>query len=86
MLLKLIYLNIRVAVVFADLLDRDISKFKPLCVAPHTIYRDTITTLADKAFKDYVKEKFAQIDINQIILCVYAVLQKNKLINIQRNI
>jgi len=46
--------------VYADLLDRDISKFKPDGVAPHTIYRDMMTTLADKPLNDFVKERFEQ--------------------------
>jgi hypothetical protein len=46
--------------VFAELLERDISKFKPNGIAPHTIYRDMMTTLADKPLNDYVKERFEQ--------------------------
>jgi hypothetical protein len=47
--------------VYAELLDRDISKFKPNGVAPHTIYRDMMTTLADKPLNDFVKERFEQV-------------------------
>ena len=46
--------------VYAELLDRDISKFNPNGVAPHTIYRDMMTTLADKPLNDFVKERFEQ--------------------------
>jgi hypothetical protein len=47
--------------IFAELLDRDISKFKPNGVAPWTKYRDMMTTLADKPLNDYVKERFEQV-------------------------
>ena len=46
--------------VYADLLDRDLSKFKPLGVAPHTIYRDQMSKLADRPLNDFVKEQFEQ--------------------------
>jgi hypothetical protein len=46
--------------VYAELLDRDISKFNPNGVAPHTIYRDMMTTLADRPLNDFVKERFEQ--------------------------
>ena len=46
--------------VYANMLDRDVSKFNPLGVAPHTIYRDMMTKLADKPVNDYVRDKFAQ--------------------------
>ena len=46
--------------VYADLLDRDVSKFKPNGVAPHTIYRDMMTKLADKPVNDYVRASFDQ--------------------------
>jgi hypothetical protein len=46
--------------VYADLLDRDISKFKPDGVAPHTIYREMMMTLADKPLNDFIKERFEQ--------------------------
>ena len=46
--------------VYAELLDRDVSKFNALGVAPHTIYRDMMTKLADKPVNDYVRDKFAQ--------------------------
>ena len=47
--------------VYAELLDRDISKFNPNGIAPHTIYRDMMTTLADKPLNDFVKERFEQV-------------------------
>ena len=50
----------RAAGVYADLLDRDLSKFKPLGVAPHTIYRDQMSKLADRPLNDFVKEQFEQ--------------------------
>ena len=46
--------------VYADLLDRDTSNFKPNGVAPHTIYRDMMTKLADKPVNDYVRDNFEQ--------------------------
>jgi hypothetical protein len=46
--------------VYADLLDRDLSKFKPLGVAPHTIYRDQMSKLADRPLNDFVKAQFEQ--------------------------
>ena len=46
--------------VYADLLDRDLSKFKPLGVAPHTIYRDQMHKLADRPLNDFVQEQFQQ--------------------------
>jgi hypothetical protein len=47
--------------VYAKLLDRNISKFKPLSVAPHTIYRDQMTRLAARPVNDFVKDKFDQV-------------------------
>ena len=46
--------------VMAQLLDRDLSKFDPLGVAPHTPYRDEMSKLADRPLNDYVKESFEQ--------------------------
>jgi len=46
--------------VYAKMLDRDVSKFKPNGVAPHTIYRDMMTKLADRPVNDYVRDKFEQ--------------------------
>ena len=46
--------------IYADLLDRDLSKFKPLGVAPHTIFRDQMSKLADRPLNDFVKEQFEQ--------------------------
>jgi len=46
--------------VYAELLDRNLDKFKPLGVAPHTIYRDQMCKLADRPLNDYVKEAFEQ--------------------------
>jgi hypothetical protein len=46
--------------VYADLLDRNISKFDPLGIAPHTIYRNMMSKLADRPVRDYVKERFDQ--------------------------
>ena len=47
--------------VYAELLDRNLSKFKPKGIAPHTIYRDMMTKLADRPVNDYVRDKFEQI-------------------------
>ena len=46
--------------VMAQLMDRDLSKFDPLGVAPWTPYRDEMSKLADKPLNDYVKESFEQ--------------------------
>ena len=46
--------------VYADLLDRNLSKFKPLGVAPYTIYRDQMSKLADRPLNDFVQEQFQQ--------------------------
>jgi hypothetical protein len=46
--------------VYAKLLDRNVSKFDPLGVAPHTPYRDVMTKLADKPVNDYVRDNFEQ--------------------------
>ena len=46
--------------VYYDLLNRDLSKFKPLGVAPHTIFRDQMSKLADRPLNDFVKEQFEQ--------------------------
>ena len=46
--------------VYAQLLDRNVSKFDPLGVAPHTVYRDQMTKLADKPVNDYVRDNFEQ--------------------------
>ena len=46
--------------VLAELLDRDISKFKPLAPAPWTQYRDEMSKLADKPLHEYVKDQFEQ--------------------------
>ena len=46
--------------VYAELLDRNVSKFDPLGVAPHTPYRDMMTKLADKPVNDYVRDNFEQ--------------------------
>ena len=46
--------------VYADLLDRNLSKFNPVALAPHTPYRDEMSKLADRPLNDYVKEQFAQ--------------------------
>jgi hypothetical protein len=46
--------------VMADLLDRDLSKFNPLAPAPHTIYRDEMSKMADRPLNDFIKEQFEQ--------------------------
>ena len=46
--------------VYADMLDRDLSKFKPLGTAPHTIYRDMMSQMADRPLNDFIKEQFQQ--------------------------
>ena len=44
----------------AQLMDRDLSKFNLLGVAPWTPYRDMMHDLADKPVNDYIKESFEQ--------------------------
>ena len=46
--------------VLAQLLDRDISKFKPLGVAPATPYLDEMRKSADRPVADYIREQFKQ--------------------------
>ena len=46
--------------VMAELLDRDLSKFNPLAPAPHTIYRDQMSKMADRPLNDFIKEQFEQ--------------------------
>jgi len=46
--------------VMAQLMDRDLSKFDPLGLAPHTPYRDEMAKLADRPLNDFVKEQFEQ--------------------------
>lgn len=46
--------------VMADLLDRDLSKFNPLAPAPHTIYREEMSKMADRPLNDFIKEQFEQ--------------------------
>ena len=46
--------------VYAELLDRNVSKFDPLGVAPWTPYRDMMTKLADRPVNDYVRDNFEQ--------------------------
>ncbi len=46
--------------VMAELMDRDLSKFNPLAPAPHTIYRDQMSGMADRPLNDYVREQFEQ--------------------------
>ena len=46
--------------VLAELMDRDLSKFNPLAPAPHTIYRDQMSGMADRPLNDYVREQFEQ--------------------------
>ena len=46
--------------VLAELLDRNLSNFKPLGIAPHTSYRDEMCQLADRPLNDFVTESFKQ--------------------------
>ena len=46
--------------VLAELLDRNLSNFKPLGIAPQTPYRDEMCQLADRPLNDYVTESFKQ--------------------------
>tara|TARA_Y100000310_G_scaffold205688_1_gene206057 strand:+ start:114 stop:2207 length:2094 start_codon:yes stop_codon:yes gene_type:complete len=46
--------------VYAELLDRDLSKFNPEGVAPDSPYKDEMVKLADKPVRDRIREKFEQ--------------------------
>ncbi len=46
--------------VMADLLDRDLSKFNPLAVAPYTDYRNQMSGMADRPLNDFIREQFEQ--------------------------
>jgi hypothetical protein len=46
--------------VLADLLNRDLSKFNPLAVAPYTEYRNQMSGMADRPLNDFIREQFEQ--------------------------
>ena len=46
--------------VMADMLDRDLSKFDAMGVAPETPYLQEMRKLADKPISDYIREQFTQ--------------------------
>ena len=46
--------------VYADLLDRDLSKFDPEGVAPDSPYKEEMVKLADRPLNDFVRENFEQ--------------------------
>ena len=46
--------------VYAELLDRDLSKFDPEGVAPDSPFKDQMVKLADRPLRDYVRENFEQ--------------------------
>ena len=46
--------------VYAELLDRDLSKFDPEGVAPDTPFKEEMVKLADRPLNDYVRENFTQ--------------------------
>ena len=46
--------------VYAALLDRNVSKFDALGVAPHTIYRDMMCKAADRPVNDFIRDNFEQ--------------------------
>jgi hypothetical protein len=46
--------------VLAKLMDRDLSKFKPLGVAPETPYLLEMRKMADRPIADYIREEFEQ--------------------------
>ena len=46
--------------VYAELLDRDLSKFDPEGVAPDTPFKEQMVKLADRPLNDYVRENFEQ--------------------------
>ena len=46
--------------VLADLMNRDLSKFNPLAVAPYTDYRNQMSGMADRPLNDFIREQFEQ--------------------------
>ena len=46
--------------VMADMLDRNLSNFKPNSTAPETPYLQEMRKLADRPMSDYIREQFAQ--------------------------
>ena len=46
--------------VYAEMLDRNLSKFDPEGVAPDTPYKEEMVKLADRPLNDYVRENFEQ--------------------------
>jgi len=46
--------------VYAEMLDRNLSKFDPEGVAPDTPFKDQMVKLADRPLNDYVRENFEQ--------------------------
>jgi len=46
--------------VYAELLDRDLSKFDPEGVAPDTPFKEQMVKLADRPLNDYIRENFEQ--------------------------
>ena len=46
--------------VYADMLDRNLSKFDPEGVAPDSPFKDQMVKLADRPLNDYVRENFEQ--------------------------
>jgi hypothetical protein len=46
--------------VYAELLDRDLSKFDPVAVAPDSPFKDEMFRLADRPANDYVQTNFEQ--------------------------
>jgi len=46
--------------VYAEMLDRDLSKFDPEGVAPDTPFKEEMVKLADRPLNDYVRENFEQ--------------------------
>ena len=71
------------------MLDRDLSKFKPLGTAPHTIYRDMMSQMADRPLNDFIKEQFQQgtfpFDRDQVTTVeMFDYLRENKKVKITR--
>ena len=46
--------------VYAEMLDRDLSKFDPEGVAPDTPFKEQMVKLADRPLNDYIRENFEQ--------------------------
>ena len=75
--------------VLAKLMDRDLSKFKPLGVAPETPYLLEMRKMADRPIADYIREEFDQgihpLDRDMVSVSeLFAWLNRNTKIRVTR--